>query len=1310
MKKMLAALAATVLIFAPAQGAHMMRVTMTGYDRQDAEILTNFPALVVFTNNVGGSAFTFQTHPFINGNDLRFYSESGAPLDYEIDTFTPGVELLAWVKIPELKPDGTTVLYAVWGDSETAQTLPADGKRVWAGDFLLVQHYNENGGANVFDASGNGNHAGIHNYNATVARGRVGNAANLSNGNRANGIFMKDTAGFKVGDTWTLSAWFSGLLDFDPNNSDSWRTLARGPVSEHHIILRGSNHDVGSFTGTPNAQFQWANPATLAPAPGWRQLTAVAGEGTTAFYTNGQFMAAGNFVCDVPIFAIGCYQGGNVNAPTPSQKFADYLDEFRVASLARSSNWVWASFMAEGGDPAFAEYEILPVDFLQVEGSPLNAGEVDPPFGLHMGIPSAFTASVPEPVWTNGAETMIAIATGWKTFEDNGNGFEPVDGGDTLSFDYTHPGVACKIVWYFAVTNHIEAGVSGSNGSVSGGGWHGFGENVVLTAQPVAKFLFDKWTGDVPTGLERMNPLVFACDKPRAIKAVFVSRDTPTTLWTGAGQNPNWNNPDNWENGILPGAAIGALFAAPFGHQPVLNGNYNVQGIWVGEGVDQDVILQSDGIGMRQINMQAGAVFNGVKGGGWHGSVANGLVLLLDAPDRNFTLGAGVRLALPNNSCLAALNNGVLDIQGEVGIPNGEGMMLWSTNENNTIRFSGGGKLTNSGGGNFFMDTRGVVHVDSTEPWGHTKGTDRFIGTLRLTSPLAFTNTSLSVYNNNTSRLELWFDDPPGHPVIHTVNWQGNTTVDVSRETAGDADGKAVRVGNFNLIGGGTTYVSSSHGRTLKADVVSQTGAGSGGKNNTLYPLSGLFDIGTLTVPSNISGMDNFTLGGIARTNWVQHVMDAPGAAISFRYVIGGGATWRLGGAGAHGDSITIGSNGRLIAAGDEALGFGGESRVNNNGHTVINAGGTLDITGAGVTERIIINPGNGGNNPNGALVNDTPGTLGVVRDGVAHLRFTSVGSGFAAADAGKALDLSLGGGIGAAAEISALRLISGDNHSLLSARVTDPGRGGGYRENFGAQLPPGVFATGVAITAVVSAVEFPDHYEWARWDMGGDGDLRIEAPLVCGKMINNTSYGYLHKIRSGTLSITSSNSIPLGVNVAGGAFSVCDFYGAGQTTVSSNAMLAGNGVFQADPYRTRPNNANLIAIQLYPGAGFAPHRGTGLPFATLTCDVTASARPDAMLIEGACFFEFAVGPGGADKLVVIGNLTMNSGKRTVRIVPKPGLTPGRYRVLEWQGNVVDNGAVWEVEPDPKWQVKFTPDATGGWLTVTSPATLLLVR
>jgi hypothetical protein len=52
------------------------------------------------------------------------------------------------------------------------------------------------------------------------------------------------------------------------------------------------------------------------------------------------------------------------------------------------------------------------------------------------------------------------------------------------------------------------------------------------------------------------------------------------------------------------------------------------------------------------------------------------------------------------------------------------------------------------------------------------------------------------------------------------------------------------------------------------------------------------------------------------------------------------------------------------------------------------------------------------------------------------------------------------------------------------------------------------------------------------------------------------------------------------------------------------------------------------------------------------------------------------------------------------------------FRVLDFQGGVVDNGVEWEVEPEPngKWQYKFIPDATGATLRVMSAGTLLLVK
>ena len=124
---------------AVAQNAYTMRITFDGYNRVGANVLTNFPALVVFTNNVGGSSFSFSSQPFAdqqNAYDLRFYDEANNLLDYEIDTYTPGVELWAWVKVLKIKPDGSTFIRAVWGDPDDAEQQPSTANgAVWSENY-----------------------------------------------------------------------------------------------------------------------------------------------------------------------------------------------------------------------------------------------------------------------------------------------------------------------------------------------------------------------------------------------------------------------------------------------------------------------------------------------------------------------------------------------------------------------------------------------------------------------------------------------------------------------------------------------------------------------------------------------------------------------------------------------------------------------------------------------------------------------------------------------------------------------------------------------------------------------------------------------------------------------------------------------------------------------------------------------------------------------------------------------------------------------------------------------------------------------
>ena len=853
-----------------------------------------------------------------------------------------------------------------------------------------------------------------------------------------------------------------------------------------------------------------------------------------------------------------------------------------------------------------------------------------------------------------------------------------------------------------------------------------------------------------------------------------VGSDTPTALWTGAGDGV-WGTAANWQGGV-PGNTLGARFIAPFDKQPVLNANTGVLGIWVGHNVDKDVVISGDGVAERTISPQPGAVINGV-------SASNNPNILLSGPgNRGLTIGPGVRMRISDNGRIYILNDATVDVQGALGVGNGEGAYLWSMNPgvNSVFRFSGKGYLRNDGGGSFNVDTLGSVHVDSSTPF--EKGMKMNCGTLRVTSTNALSKMGVNLMNNNNAkRLELAFDTPPENAVINAIEWGANATVDVGRATPGPADGGAVYVRTNNVVG--SDYrLTSSHGWYYKTDLFNFPNTASGPKGTAaLNPVSGMFDIGVLAFPWNMAGNTTWALSGATATNFIRNaVMNPPGGAFGLAILKNGASVWRLESSNDY-TGMTRVNDGRLIVAADEALGGHGPNaapRVNDDSEVQLNESGILDITGASVTRRIVFYASGSALN---RLVNDTPGTLGVVRDGISHIRIINPGSGLSVSHVGQPLDLSLGNGSGAQAQLHALRLcvnsvtVSGgagwvndnaiflpggtagagtllvtasggaltgisrvdngynpgygytsvpltytkngsgtgesvtinDNFAAGSFRVTNPGRGNGYRDDFGVILPFG--GAGVVATAVVARVHFNDHWEWARFNMGGNGDLRIDAPITVGRFLNSGGTpGSLYKIGTGSLAITSSNTIPLPVHVEAGALSACNVGGSatgtGRITVMSGAMLAGSGAFKPAAV------SNNSSIHLNPGAGIAPHRGTGKPFATLTCDVSANSRADAMRMQGNNFFEFATGPGGADKLVVIGNLQMDAGVNTVRVVPKPGTEPGVYRVIEVRGAFVNNAATWVVEPHEKWSYKLIPETNGFSLRVTAPGTLLMVR
>ncbi|MCL1887598.1 MAG: hypothetical protein FWF96_01845 [Kiritimatiellaeota bacterium] len=290
-----------------------MPVFFAGY--QAAETLTNFPALVRMDNTT-----TFDM--LANGADLRFADAAGNELAFEIDTWRdPALGTLAWVQIQRLAPG--TLIHAYWGHPtfNTAPAYTTDGS-VWSNDFQFVQHFNNN----ATDASPFKYAASVN--NCTYAPGGLlGQALQLP---AINGSRINTPASLLLNTECTLGAWFKGLGPA----SQGLRTLFR--LSNNYCpVLVSSDSLLGLQESAlfPRALLLADDP------PVWRHITVVFTGGQIKHYINGEWVLTTDYAL-TPGLNLACF-GNNTSS---SQRFAEFLDDFRIESQARSPAWIKAAY------------------------------------------------------------------------------------------------------------------------------------------------------------------------------------------------------------------------------------------------------------------------------------------------------------------------------------------------------------------------------------------------------------------------------------------------------------------------------------------------------------------------------------------------------------------------------------------------------------------------------------------------------------------------------------------------------------------------------------------------------------------------------------------------------------------------------------------------------------------------------------------------------------------------------------------------------------------------------------------------------
>lgn len=447
-----------------------MAITLSGYNPPAvAATLTNFPVLVVFSNTTAGAGFSygdFYTPPY---GDLRFSTASnGTPLNYEVETWNTNGLSYVWVQIPAVT-DATTRIWAFWGKVASLPVYTTNGA-TWSNAYLGVWHMATNTTA-MTDASTNRRSSTVSGTIASVP-GLGGNACDFTPNAyfAAGGTFPAWTG------PYTLSAW----INMDANASEYMAILGDYSAANTFIMaLTGAVRNLSFYAGGA-----WRTSSNSISSGSWKHVAYTRSSTTGVFYVDGaRVFAVTNALGITASGTLWLGSGGSSwNFP-----FDGRIDEIRVSTLERSSNWMSAAYQSLANS-SFVSY-----------GNPDTAGRPVVSNGVAVTDVSGVAT-------VNGTLASTGSGTGNKVYLMWG----PTDGGGTFN------------AWAF--TNQLADGET--IGPIS----------CVVTGVPGSTYYY-RYYATNSLGDTWANPaLTFSVGLPAVTKT-----------WSAtAGSDSNWFNDANW--------------------------------------------------------------------------------------------------------------------------------------------------------------------------------------------------------------------------------------------------------------------------------------------------------------------------------------------------------------------------------------------------------------------------------------------------------------------------------------------------------------------------------------------------------------------------------------------------------------------------------------------------------------------------------------------------------------------------------------------------------------------------------------------
>ncbi|MEN8229246.1 MAG: DUF2341 domain-containing protein, partial [Bacteroidota bacterium] len=288
-----------------------------------------------------------------NGWDLMFTSSDGTTLlDHDVEHYDPTTgEYVAWVEVPILDYNDSTIIFLYFGYD--TPLLDPSTSNTWSNGFVSVYHLHDD----FLDALGSNN--GTNEGSIDIIGGGIS-----GDGQEFDYDIVPDpdldTARIELGgvdvdnDSLTISAWVKP----DGFGADRARIISKAASSntpDHYWMLStfdGTELRFRLRTGAPPTTTTTYQPnISVLTVGSWHYVAAVYDGSEMMLYNNGSALEvtgrskSGSVVTNALVdAAIGNQPGSVSDWATDKRPFDGIIDEVRIASAARSEDWLTTEY------------------------------------------------------------------------------------------------------------------------------------------------------------------------------------------------------------------------------------------------------------------------------------------------------------------------------------------------------------------------------------------------------------------------------------------------------------------------------------------------------------------------------------------------------------------------------------------------------------------------------------------------------------------------------------------------------------------------------------------------------------------------------------------------------------------------------------------------------------------------------------------------------------------------------------------------------------------------------------------------------